>query len=173
MLFKIFVSCLAVELHSATLLKCEKLTTAKISLLLPNIHIYIYLITINLWIVFCLTLFNLSSLDDSSSVSSGCLSDTFNEISSTNDALTDSSLSSDPYGVLKRHGLHAHSSAHLQAVAGAAQQHTAAHSGSARNHGSSTSTNDVNSSPSHVSQHLQQSQVQSQNPQAQQALAKR
>lgn len=41
MLFKIFVSCLAVELHSATLLKCEKLTTAKISLLLPNIHIYI------------------------------------------------------------------------------------------------------------------------------------
>ncbi|XP_003740811.2 uncharacterized protein LOC100897622 [Galendromus occidentalis] len=50
------------------------------------------------------------SLDDSSSVSSG-LSDTFNEISA-NDGLTDSSLSSDPYGVLKRHGVHSLQAAH-------------------------------------------------------------
>ncbi|XP_064478285.1 neuron navigator 3-like isoform X4 [Ornithodoros turicata] len=39
--------------------------------------------------------------DDSSSISSG-ISDTFAELS-TNDNLTDSSLSSDPYGCLKRH----------------------------------------------------------------------
>ncbi|KAL3256546.1 hypothetical protein MRX96_046603 [Rhipicephalus microplus] len=45
-----------------------------------------------------------SSFDDSSSISSG-LSDTFAELS-TNDNLTDSSLSSDPYGCLKRRPHH-------------------------------------------------------------------
>ncbi|XP_054924159.2 uncharacterized protein [Dermacentor andersoni] len=44
------------------------------------------------------------SFDDSSSISSG-LSDTFAELS-TNDNLTDSSLSSDPYGCLKRRPHH-------------------------------------------------------------------
>ncbi|KAH6942601.1 hypothetical protein HPB50_008359 [Hyalomma asiaticum] len=48
--------------------------------------------------------FKYASFDDSSSISSG-LSDTFAELS-TNDNLTDSSLSSDPYGCLKRRPHH-------------------------------------------------------------------